>query len=79
MFPRHAVGEGTNPHSYYVTGSRGYDVSRRGRAIALKAWETRRRKAAEAKAAAEAARTRHMVIEGTPAPDAEPTRSLTLV
>jgi len=77
-----APGEGASPVSYYVMGSKGWEVSRTGRAIALRAWETRRRNEAARKAAAEAARPRHLVIEGTlpeQAPDAQPTRALTLV
>lgn len=72
-----AVGEGVTPNSYYVRGSRGWEVSREGRDVALRAWETRRQRMAERKAAEEAARRPgHPVIEGTLPADAQPTRSL---
>ena len=74
-----AVGEGVSPTSYYVRGSKGYEVARVGREVALKAWATRRRRMAERKAAAEAARRPgHPVIAGTLPADAQRTRSLVL-
>lgn len=74
-----AVGEGVTPNSYYIKGSKGWEVSREGRIIALRAWETRRRRMAERKAAEEAVRRPgHPVIGGTLPADAQPTRSLVL-